>query len=62
MKAVCADPELVTSGYVVNTQRRRRINYSDIPAARTRVSFIVVDVPARCVHILRIDDDQFEQS
>lgn len=59
LKGACRSPQEACTGQVSHSIRQRRFFYADIPVARTRVTYQVVDVPARCVHILRISDDDF---
>ncbi len=58
LQAVAWDPELVTSGIWAVGNRMVRISH--VPSARTCVSFVVFDTPARVVHLLGIDDDAYE--
>ena len=60
-RAVCDEPEIVVSGELAPKGRRplRTLFYSDIPGANTRVVFTVIELPVRCVHLLRICDDEY---
>ena len=59
VQAVCVAPMEVSTGEIRNTARNRSIYYSDVPTANSRVTYQIIDVPARCVHILRINDEDF---
>jgi hypothetical protein len=60
-RAAMIDPGMVTHGELIPQHRRsiHRVYFSDIPGANTRVSFIVVDLPVRCIRILAIDDASY---
>ena len=59
IRAVAVDPDMVTSGRFV--KGRRVVHFAHIPRARTRASFIVVDVPALAIHLVELDDDKYEE-
>lgn len=60
LSIVVKDPLMVSHGVVERPDRpSRRVYLADVPGANTRVSFLIVELPARCVHILDIDDNTF---
>jgi len=59
VQAVSIAPEMVTTSVYLNPRNGRTIRTSDIPRARTRASFAVVDTPAMAIHIFRFDDDLY---
>lgn len=60
LKWVCVDPEMLTTGYYQHNHKPQMVmNYSDVPGADTRVSFLVRDIPSMCIHILDISDGHY---
>lgn len=61
--AVSIDPDDVTTdAYRSRSHPKRIVRLSNIHPARTCVTFIVVDTPARAIHILSIDDNLYQPS
>lgn len=61
LRAVSIDPVMASTGFVENVPRVRSFYFADVPVAETRVTYQVVDLPARCVRILRIDDEDYQR-
>lgn len=59
VQAVSIDPEQVCHEMFYKPGTNRKVWLADIPVACTRAVFLVVDTPARAVHIIRLDDDQY---
>lgn len=58
---VCKDPDGLISGELAaRTKPGRRVYYSDVPVALTRVTFVMRAHPVPSIWLVNIDDESFQ--